>query len=155
MRKGKLVIQEKKTFKAFDVCFDKVAKACVEILRVDGDNIWVRQKLTQNPGKVSADSLIELIVQDTVEDKKFFEIAPAQQHYLYKSAGRDQFHFITKDDLIRKKAIAYVLCKEVRMQGDINHIAPIANAYGMYVASQKAIGERAEKFEDWYFDVSI
>ena len=50
---------------------------------------------------------------------------------------------------------AYVAAKNNEMQSVVNYIAPIVNAYGKYVASQKANKEPAKNFGDWFFDVSI
>lgn len=80
-----------------------------------------------------------------------------QAEYLEKKLEENVFSFIDvaiydSGELVRR---AHVLTKQAKAMEFVDDIAPLAMQYGKYVASQKASGEGAKKFRDWYFDISI
>ena len=154
MRKGKLIIKKKLIFKSGDKCFDTIEKIPMVVDQVDGKNIYGVNRITGSPLKVLSEHVIEMLVQDTVEEKAFFELAVSQQAYMFKAEGNDMFRFITIEGNSNTEEVV-VLCKEIALKNTINFITPIADAYGLYVASQKSISEPAKKFSDWYFNISV
>lgn len=155
MRKGELIIEQPKTISPGDRLFDIDLKLPVVVDKIEDEDILVRNRINKEKLTTNSRDLVKLLVKDTVEDDAFFEIKLEHQAFIYKNENKDQFFFITHDDTVLNIAFAVVLCKEPITQSTMNFIAPIADAYGMYVASQKAIGEPAKKFSDWYFSISI
>ena len=154
MRKGKLITERAKTIKPGDVYLDKGVKLMVTVGSVENGIVKGETSIGQ-PCKTDAKSLVILTIFDQKEEVSF-DLDHSQQEYLYKNYREHDYNFfVKKDPLNNYKPYAVVFTKDVKMIDHINHMSPIADAYGMYVASQKAIGEPAKKFEDWYFDVSV
>ena len=97
------------------------------------------------------------IVEDIKTGEPFLFKDEVQASYLERKLKNNEFNFI---DVPVQKGVdrimrAHVLTKEASLSGFVSDIAPLANEYGKYVASQKAAGETVKWFEDWYFEVSI
>ena len=94
------------------------------------------------------------MIRDTVT-KEEFTLNAEQQSYVYKSGRGENVQFFTRNNHVLMEEQAIVFAKNMEMQVVVNYIAPVADAYGKYVAGQKSIGEPAKSFGDWFFDVSI
>lgn len=158
MRKGKLLVVPKETLKPGDICFDTVDKRCVDIVKIDSTGILTQETRTRFPRPLindvglPADRFVDLFIEDEITEEKF-PLDPVQQAYIFKNESRDRLLFFTA--VSGEKNFAVVLSKDVSMQYAMNRMAPVADMYGQYVASQKAINEPAKSFNDWYFSVSV
>tara|TARA_R110000782_G_scaffold56886_2_gene118972 strand:+ start:377 stop:841 length:465 start_codon:yes stop_codon:yes gene_type:complete len=154
MRIGKLVVTKKVTFKVGDKCFDTVSKQNVEIKKMDGRGIWMQDEYG-NPHKGDAESLVDISVKDTVEET-LFVLGNDQKAYMYRSESKENFRFLTYTDFSNnEEETAVIIAKTIKLRSHVRFLSGIVDAYGMYVASQKAIKEPAKKFEDWFFNISI
>jgi hypothetical protein len=154
MRKGELIKEDIKRLKAGDRAFDTSTKQFFVVTTIEDDAINGKL-LSGGPCRIQKDSVIcQLKIMDTVTREEFI-LNAEQQAYVYKSGRGDNVSFFTRDNQLLMETQAIVAAKNVEMQGVVNYIEPIVNAYGKYVASQKANKEPAKNFKDWFFDISI
>lgn len=93
---------------------------------------------------------------EDIMSKEAYQLKDEEQRmFIEKSGYNDYFYFFTLNEEVEKTTRAVVLTKEAEFLNMIHAIAPLGNAYGKYVAQQKASGEGAKEFTNWYFDVSI
>lgn len=155
MRKGKLIIEKKTTFKIGDRCFDSLGKIPLIITSTEKDDIFGEDMMTGNPVKIKADVIFVMRIQDTIEENAIFDVAIEQQSYLFSSESKDMLRFMTRNNHLTGFKDAIVLAKNIKMTEIVGYVAPICDFYGQYVASQKASNEPAKNFSDWYFNISI
>ena len=156
MRKGELVIEPAKPKSGLRL-FNKTVKKAMDIQKNDDGNlICLDANYRNNPSKIidGTDEFVRLLVKDRMSGE-FFELHESQHEYIYRKDRTAEFYFHTKDDHAEDRKVAFIFAKNIGMISIVRLASCLADAYGMYVASQKAINEPAKKFEDWYFDVSV
>lgn len=158
MRKGRLLITPKNLLKPGELCFDTLDKRCILIVKIDDNGILTEEASTRTARPaishvgLPADRFVALSIEDEVTDE-VFPLDPLQQSYIFRSENRDRVLFFTCR--AGGKEIAVVLSKDVNMQHTMNKMAPVADAYGEYVAVQKSMKEPAKRFADWFHSVSV
>ena len=154
MRKGQLIKQDISTLKPGDSAFCTSAKHFFTVKKISPETI---EGITifGNPCKIHKESVIIVLkVKDMITQEEF-TLNSTQQEYVYKCGKGESLLFYTRNNELLKEEEAVVLAKNIRMQSTISSMAVIVDAYAKYVTSQKANGEPAQKFTDWFFDVSI
>jgi len=144
MRKGQLIKKDVSTLKAGDSAFCTHAKHFFTVKEIDGEVIHGTSPMG-NPCRIRKDSvIIDLKVEDVMTGETFL-LNSEQQEYIYKSGKGDNLQFYTRyNQLLGEDEAALT-----------NEAEKIVDAYAKYVTSQKVNNEPAEKFKDWFFNVSI
>lgn len=153
MRKGAILLKliDFKDFQKGDIAF---RPDTVECIRWQGDESRLEY--------IKKEPYVECLLMDEKTEELFPFNSIDQCLYIYRYCfenpdkyKRFPFVFFTIDDNVRGLVKGVVMCKDSTMMSKIGQIAPLANAYGQYVAQQKAAGEGAKEFTDWYFEISV
>jgi hypothetical protein len=155
MRKGQFIKEPKTKFKPKDIVFDPMVKELVIVNSIKDGVIEGQTVSHGQPCQVHALNLLErFTIQDTMT-KEEFPLNLTQHSYVYKSGYGDNLKFYTRKNSLTGDVEAVVYAKNVEMMSTINSMSNIGDAYGKYVAGQKAMNEPAKNFKDWFFDISI
>ena len=154
MRKGQLIKKDVSTLKPGDSAFDTSAKHFFTVISIKDDAIEGRT-IFGSPCRVHKESVIIVLEVKDMITGEHFKLNATQQEYIYKSGKGDSLQFYTRANHLLDEEEAVVLAKNVEMQSQINDVSVVVDSYANYVASQKANGEPADKFTDWFFNVSI
>ncbi|MHA1123832.1 MAG: hypothetical protein ACTSPC_13640 [Candidatus Heimdallarchaeota archaeon] len=154
MRKGQLIKKDVSTLKAGDSAFCTHAKHFFTVKEIDGEVIHGTSPMG-NPCRIRKDSVIIDLKDEDVMTGETFLLNSEQQEYIYKSGKGDNLQFYTRYNQLLGEDEAVVLAKNSKMMALTNEAEKIVDAYAKYVTSQKVNNEPAEKFKDWFFNVSI